>query len=66
MNTKMQKYKTIFSLRVRLALRNKGFEPLMESPNPYKRGLKCWVYEETEEFRKALNVILGGGNIGHN
>lgn len=62
----MQKYKTIFSLRVRLALRNKGFEPLMESPNPYKRGLKCWVYEETEEFRKALNVILGGGNIGHN
>lgn len=62
----MQNYKTIFSLRVRLALRNKGFEPLMESPNPYKRDLKCWVYEETEEFRKALNVILGGGNIEHN
>ena len=63
MNTKMQNYKTIFSLRVRLALRSKGFEPLMESPNPYKKGLKCWVYEETEEFRKALNTILGGGSV---
>lgn len=63
MNTKMQNYKTIFSLRVRLALRNKGFEPLMESPNPYKQGLKCWVYEETEAFCKALNSILGGGNV---
>lgn len=31
MNTKMQKYKTIFSLRVRLALRDKGIEPVMES-----------------------------------
>lgn len=32
----MQKYKTIFSLRVRLALRGRGIEPIMESDNPYK------------------------------
>ena len=56
----MQKYKTIFSLRVRLALRNMGFEPIMESVNPYKNNLKCWVYEETEEFIAALNKVLGG------
>jgi hypothetical protein len=49
-----------------LALRNKGFEPLMESPNPYKKGLKCWVYEETIEFQEALNSILGGGNVERN
>ena len=55
MNAKIQKYKTIFSLRVRLALRSVGFEPVMESPNPYKPGLKCWMYEETEEFLQALN-----------
>ena len=62
MNAKIQKYKTIFSLRVRLALRNVGFEPVMESPNPYKPGLKCWMYEETQEFIEALNTILGGEN----
>lgn len=56
----MLKYKTIFSLRVRLALRNAGFEPIMESPNPYKPGLKCWMYEESEGFTKSLNEILGG------
>ena len=60
----MQKYKTIFSLRVRLALRNAGFEPIMESPNPYKPGLKCWVYEITDEFLTALNKILGGDSYG--
>ena len=60
MNTKMRNYKTIFSLRVRLALRNAGFEPIMESPNPYKPELKCWMYEETEDFIIALNQILGG------
>lgn len=56
----MLKYKTIFSLRVRLALRDAGFEPIMESPNPYKPGLKCWMYEETKEFKDSLNKILGG------
>ena len=62
MNAKMLKYKTIFSLRVRLELRSMGFEPIMESPNPYKPHLKCWMYEETAEFIKALNAILGGDN----
>lgn len=60
----MQKYKTIFSLRVRLALRNAGFEPIMESPNPYKPHLKCWVYEITNEFLSALNEILEGDVYG--
>ena len=59
----MLKYKTIFSLRVRLRLRSMGFEPVMESPNPYKPQLKCWMYEETEELIKALDVILGGEDV---
>jgi hypothetical protein len=32
----MRNYKTIFSLRIRLALRDLGIEPIMESVNPYK------------------------------
>ena len=60
----MLKYKTIFSLRVRLALRNAGFEPVMETPNPYKPELKCWMYEETEDFIESLNMILGGKDNG--
>ena len=46
----MQKFKTIFSLRVRLELRKMGIEPVMESDNPYKPGLKCWMYAETPDF----------------
>ena len=54
----MPKYKTIFSLRVRLALRGRGIEPVMESDNPYKQGLRCWIYEETDQFRAAFDQIM--------
>lgn len=54
----MRNYKTIFSLRIRLALRDVGFEPIMESDNPYKEGLKCWVYEETPDFQAAFDAIM--------
>ena len=56
----MQNYKTIFSLRIRLALREKGIEPIMEQPNPYKQGLKCWVYENNKELEQALTLLMGG------
>ena len=56
----MPKYKTIFSLKIRLALRDAGFEPLMETNNQYKPHLKCWVYEETERFQIALDKIMEG------
>ena len=58
MNTKMRNYKTIFSLRIRLVLRDLGIEPIMESVNPYKQHLKCWMYEETPELLEALNTIM--------
>lgn len=62
MNTKMRNYKTIFSLRIRLALRDLGIEPIMESVNPYKQHLKCWMYEETPELLTALDAIMKEGN----
>ena len=50
--------KTIYSLKVRLELRKKGFEPLMEFDNQYKEGLKCWVFEETPEFMHAFDEVM--------
>lgn len=52
--------KTVYSLKVRLALRKEGFEPLMEFDNQYKEGLKCWVFEETPEFTAAFDSIMCG------
>lgn len=50
--------KTIYSLKVRLELRKRGFEPLMEFDNRYKVGLKCWVFEETPEFTMAFDEVM--------
>jgi len=55
------KYKTVYSLRVRQQLREKGFEPLAELDNPYKEWLKCWRYLITPEFEKAFSEIMKGG-----
>ena len=54
------KFKTIYSLKIRISLRNEGIEPLLEKNSPYKPGLKCWIYEVTDNFNKALDKILGG------
>lgn len=56
----MPKYKTIFSLRIRTLLRQKGIEPLFECPNLKIEGYKCWVYSWTDELQSALDDILGG------
>ena len=63
MNTKKQKetYQTIYSLRIRKALRDKGFEPLIESANPYVKGFKCWLYEDSEALQQAISDIMAGG-----
>lgn len=62
-NTKKQKYqyKTIYSLRIRVELLRRGFEPLAELNNPYKPHLKCWRYLDSSEFEKALSEIMTGG-----
>lgn len=54
------KYKTIYSLRIRIALRNYGFEPVAEMQNPYKKRLQCWRYIDTVEFEDTLSKIMRG------
>ena len=60
-NSNTSKQKTVFSLRVRLALRERGFEPLFEADNLSKPGYKCQKYEVTDEFMTAFSEIMKGG-----
>ena len=60
MNTKQRNYKTIFSLRVMMALKDDGIEPLFETDNRDMPGFKCWVYEITPEFNASMEKIMGG------
>ncbi len=55
---------TVYSLRVRLELRKCGIEPLMENDNPYKPGLRCWVYEKNEDFLRAFDAIMVASKKG--
>ena len=60
LKAKKRKYKTIFALRVMMALKDHGVEPLFETDNRDKPGFKCWVYEVTPEFETSLTQIIGG------
>lgn len=60
-NTNIQKYKTIFSLRIRTELRKRGFEPLLEMDNFEHPGFRCQRYELTDELELALSEIREGG-----
>ena len=48
----------MYSLRVRIALRDKGFEPIFEEDNIYKPGLRCWAYQSTSEFYEAFSEVM--------
>jgi len=60
------KFKVIYSLKIRVALREKGFEPVFEMDNIYEPGFKCWQYLNTPEFSKTLDEIMekGGSRNG--
>ena len=36
----------------------------MELDNPYKPGLKCWVFENSSEFSDTLDEIMRGYGYG--
>lgn len=60
-NNANDNFKRVYSLRVRIALREKGFEPLFEEENVYKPGFKCWLYLNTPEFNQVFSEIMEGG-----
>ena len=59
------KTKIIYSLRIHLALKQKGFVPIETMPNYLKEGFVCWVYELTPALQAVLDSLLpsqeGGG-----
>lgn len=56
----MPECKVIYSMRVMLALVNKGFQPKSIMPNPRDPQYNCWIYELTPELQEALDEIFGG------
>lgn len=57
--------KVIYSMRVMLQLKERGFEPLATMPNPTRNQFNCWIFERSEDFDNALNEILGGSPNGN-
>ena len=58
----MQKAKTkiIYSLKLHIALQQRGLRPLLEMRNPSNQALNCWVYERTPQFEKIFEELIGG------
>lgn len=53
----MQK-RIVYSLRVFTELKEKGFDPVATSQNPFKDKFICWVYDKTPEFDAAFDAIM--------
>lgn len=60
MEQKLNKTKLIYSKKVCEQLMLLGFRPVETIPNPLKPQFICWAFEWTEDFDKALNLVLGG------
>lgn len=64
-NSNATKKKIIYSLRVYIELRIRGFNPIIVIPNPNHNGLKCWVYEWDQDIEEAfLDIVRGGQENG--
>lgn len=61
MEQKNKEQKIIFSKKVLLQLMEMGFQPIDTMANPMNPKYLCWAFEWTEEFDKALGIVLGGG-----
>ena len=52
------KCKIIYSLKLHIALQQRGFQPETEMKNPTNTKYNCWVYKITPEFQCALDELL--------
>ena len=60
MEQRNEQTKIIFSKKVLLQLMEMGFRPIETMQNPTDPHYLCWVFARTDEFNKALDVVLGG------
>lgn len=52
-----KKFQIIYSLRVMKGLVSKGLFPVQTMPNPINSKFNCWVFEDTENFRRELSAF---------
>lgn len=52
--------KIIYSLKVMIALVEKGHIPISTMTNPKYPQYNCWVFQVTDQFQSDLDQILGG------
>lgn len=52
----VQKTKVVHALRLKNFLVANGLEPLEEIDSPFKDGFKSWIFEDTKELRKLINI----------
>ena len=52
----VQKTKVVHALRLKKFLVANGLEPLEEIDSPFKDGFKSWIFEDTKELRKLINI----------
>lgn len=57
------KCKIIYSLKLHIALQQRGFQPETEMKNPVNTRYNCWVYKITPEFQKVLDELLAGKEV---
>ena len=54
-----QKVKIVYSLRIHVALQQKGFVHITEMKNPQNPHLNCWVYAVTPDFTAVFEALMG-------
>ena len=57
MTKKSNETKRIYTKSVALELRKRGFKIIRTEPNENKPEFDVYVFEETEDFKKALTEI---------
>ena len=50
------KTKIIHSLRLKKFLVENGLEPLEEVESPFMDGFSSWIFENTKELRRLMNI----------
>lgn len=50
--------KIIYSKRIALELRKRGFRIIKTVPNKYKPQFDSYIFENTQELQEVLNIIL--------
>lgn len=50
--------KIIYTKRIAYELRKLGFQIVRVEPNPNKPQFDCYVFDATDDFRKAFDTVV--------